>query len=148
MYDCVQVRSTPQRIPTSARQLSSCLMFPHLSCVWNLLVEETPPMLSTSALLERKFTAQVRIKTFYNFHAPLIHLIKSIFILKACTFPKVGHFATSCGKSARSCKATYCPCFCPVPVLLVIAVRYVALNILWHTVIQCISPLICFNLNA
>lgn len=148
MYHCVQGRSTPQRIPTSARQLSSCLMLPHLSCVWNLLVEETPPMLSTSALLERKFTALVRIKTFYNFHVPLIHLIKSIFILKACTFPKVAHFATSCGKFARSCKATYCPCFCPVPVLPVIAVRYVPSTSCAILLFNASHFLICINLNA
>ena len=54
-----QVRSDHQRTHISARQHASCLVCHHPSSVSSLPVEETQPMPSTSASLEKKFMAQV-----------------------------------------------------------------------------------------
>lgn len=49
-------------------------------------------MPSTSALLERKFMALVRMQTQYSTHAPLIHLIQINFYIKSLYFSIGGSF--------------------------------------------------------
>lgn len=63
---CVQVRSTPQRTLTSARQPGSCLVSPHLSCVSSLQVEETPLMPSTSDSLGKRSMALVSVQAVHT----------------------------------------------------------------------------------
>lgn len=63
----LQVRSGHQRTHICARLHASCLACRRPSFAWNWPVGETRPMPSTSASLERKFMAQVRISPSHLF---------------------------------------------------------------------------------
>lgn len=119
----LQVRSDHQRTRTSARQHASCRACRRPSSVWNWPVEETRPMPLTSASLERKFMAQVRITSTHFFLYCLAVFYLSRFFFSNLTAalmnlsPQVAPSDISYGRCVRSYRVLLFPCCSRAPVL-------------------------------